>query len=243
MRARGGSEHIAKSEVPRGERVNRAYQKLRDLIVRGRLAPGTRIIETEIAARLGVSRTPVRSALQRLQQEGYIVTPDSGRQSRPTVAPLTKEDARELFLIVGAIESLAGRLAAGLPDDRRSVLAAELQRYNTELSIAASAERPDENRVFDLDMGFHRCYVEAGGGPRLIALHDAIKPQAERYERLYISALLDEIHTSVKEHEAIIQGIRDGDGPAAQLAIETNWRNAAERLSKVIESMGERGSW
>jgi DNA-binding GntR family transcriptional regulator len=54
---------------------------------------------------------------------------------------------------------------------------------------------------------------------------------------------MDEIHTSVKEHEAIIRGIRDGDGPAAQLAIETNWRNAAERLSKVIDSMGERGSW
>jgi DNA-binding GntR family transcriptional regulator len=243
MRARGGSEHIAKGEVPRGERVNRAYQKLRDLIVRGRLAPGTRIIETEIAARLGVSRTPVRSALQRLQQEGYIVAPDAGRQSRPTVAPLTKEDARELFLIVGAIESLAGRLAAGLPIPRRAILVAELKRYNSDLSTTASADRPDENRIFDLDMGFHRRYVEVGGGPRLIALHDAIKPQADRYERLYISALMDEIHTSVAEHEAIIRGIEAGDGPAAQLAIETNWRNAAERLSKVIDSMGERGSW
>src|SRR5690606_27538575 len=143
----------------------------------------------EIATRLGVSRTPVRSALQRLQQEGYIVGSDSGRQSRPTIAPLTKEDARELFRIVGAVESLAGRQAAELPLAYRVLLSDELERYNAELSAAASAPKPDDNRVFDLDMGFHRRYVEAGAGPRLLALHDAIKPQAERYERLYISAL------------------------------------------------------
>lgn len=243
MRSSLGTDHVAAGDVPRGERVNRAYQLLRELIVRGRLAPGTRIIETEIATRLGVSRTPVRSALQRLQQEGYIVGSDAGRQSRPTIAPLTKEDARELFLIVGAIESLAGRLAAQLPVGPRMLLAETLRRYNTDLAESASAPRPDENRVFDLDMGFHRLYVEAGGGPRLIALHDAIKPQAERYERLYISALMDEIQTSVAEHEAIVAGIEAGDGPAAQLAIETNWSNAAERLARVIASMGERGSW
>jgi len=238
-----GRNDTAPGVVPRGERVNRAYQQLRELIVRGRLAPGTRIIETEIATRLGVSRTPVRSALQRLQQEGYIVGSDAGRQSRPTIAPLTKEDARELFHIVGAMESLAGRIAAQLPIGPRLLLVEALKRYNTDLAAAASAQRPDENRVFDLDMGFHRAYVEASAGPRLLALHDAIKPQAERYERLYISALLDELHTSVAEHEAIIAAIEAGDGRAAQLAIETNWSNAAERLARVIESMGERGSW
>jgi len=118
-----------------------------------------------------------------------------------------------------------------------------LKRCNAELAEAASSPRSDENRVFDLDFGFHRMYVEAAAGPRLLALHDAIKPQAERYERLYISALMDEIQTSVAEHAAIIAGIEAGDGRAAQLAVETNWRNAAERLARVIESMGERGSW
>lgn len=194
--------------------------------------------------RLGISRTPVRSALQRLQQEGYIVVSEAaGRQARPTVAPLTKEDARELFYIVGAMEALAGRLAAQLPQGPRLLLVEAMKRCNAKLADASSAPRPDENRVFDLELAFHRMYVEASAGPRLLALHDAIKPQAERYERLYISALMDEIRTSVAEHEAIIEAIEAGDGRAAQLAIETNWRNAAERLARVIESMGERGSW
>ncbi|MCY3548496.1 MAG: GntR family transcriptional regulator [Gemmatimonadetes bacterium] len=83
------------------DRGTQAYQHLRELIVHGRLAPGSRLIETEVAERLGLSRTPVRSALQRLMQEGYISDPGTGRQSRPYVAPLTQDDAFELLHIVG----------------------------------------------------------------------------------------------------------------------------------------------
>ena len=88
-------------------RPQQVYERLRELIIDGRLAPGTRIVETDVAARLGVSRTPVRGALQRLQQEGFVVDSPTLQQTRPTVAPLTSEDARELFLLVGALEGLA----------------------------------------------------------------------------------------------------------------------------------------
>src|SRR6478672_9936126 len=93
-------------------RPQQVYERLRELIVDGRLAPGTRIVETEVAERLGVSRTPVRGALQRLQQEGYVVDSPTLQQTRPTVAPLTSEDAHELFLLVGALEGLAASRAA-----------------------------------------------------------------------------------------------------------------------------------
>ena len=77
------------STMARGERPLVVYEQLRDLIVHGHLAPGSRIVESDVAGRLGVSRTPVRGALQRLQQEGYIVDPSGGRLARPTVSPLT----------------------------------------------------------------------------------------------------------------------------------------------------------
>src|SRR5688572_14725654 len=101
-------------------RPDQVYQKLRQLIIDGRLAPGTRVIETDVAERLGVSRTPVRGALQRLQQEGYIIASGTGQQSRLAVAPLTQEDARELFAIVGEIEGLGARWSAELAEDSRS---------------------------------------------------------------------------------------------------------------------------
>ena len=80
-------------------------------------------------------------------------------------------------------------------------------------------------------------------GPRLLTLHRAIKPQSERYSRLYISVLLDEMSNSVKEHEAIARSIAEGDPDAAQRAVEKNWNNAAARLARIIAQHGERGSW
>jgi DNA-binding GntR family transcriptional regulator len=211
--------------------------------VSGRLAPGSRIIESEIADRLGVSRTPARSALHRLQQEGYVVALDRAKERRLVVAPLTQDDARELFQIVGRLESLAARLTADLEAAERGVVTWRLRELNAELAQVASEARPDPRRIFELDTAFHRAYVEAGAGPRLLALHDATKPQAERYIRLYTSSLVDEIRTSVDEHEVIVHAIDAGDVEAAQEAVEANWRNAARRLSRVIATLGERGSW
>ncbi len=233
----------AAPRAARGDRIARAYERLRELIVSGRLAPGSRIIESDIAERLGVSRTPVRSALHRLQQEGYITGVARGTEPRLTVAPLTQDDARDLFAIIGAIEGLAAQQAAGLARTARAVLVATLRQLNAGLRQAAEGPRPDPMRIFDLDTSFHRSYVEAGAGLRLLALHDAIKPQAERYVRLYTSALVDEIARSVVEHERIIQQIAAGSSEGARRAVHRNWRNAAGRLGKVIRTLGERGSW
>ena len=207
----------------------------------GHLPPGARIAERAVAERLGLSRTPVRSALHRLQQEGFVSSVGRGQDQRLIVAPLTLEDGREVILIVAHLEGLAAHTAALLPDDRRKTIVARLREINREL--AAESKRREFMRIFDLDVAFHRAYVEDVVGPRLLALHRSIKPQIERYTRLYISSLVDTLPTSVKEHEVIIRAIAAGDAATAQHAVETNWRNAAERLAKVIATLGERGSW
>jgi DNA-binding GntR family transcriptional regulator len=227
----------------RSARPEFVYRKLRELIVRGQLAPGTRIVETDVANRLSVSRTPVRGALQRLQQEGYIMDTPLLQQSRPMVAPLTREDANELFSIVAELEGLAARFAASAPASRREALTDELTSINEQFKRAADARQQNHNRLWELDERFHRCYVEAGAGPRLIALHNAVKPQAERYERLYVSLLSRDLTPSVMEHMAIIRAIKSGKPDVAQAAVQTNWRNAARRLGAVIENVGERGRW
>jgi DNA-binding GntR family transcriptional regulator len=220
-----------------------AYDRLRELIVHGQLAPGSRIIETEIAQRLGVSRTPIRSALQRLQQEGFILGGRDGERSRASVAPLTRDDARELFEIVGALEGLAAAHSARLPPGERIRLVERLNTANEDLHQLETRANPDRRRYFDLDSAFHRVYTDAGSGHRLSNLHDSVKTQAERYIRLYASVLTGEIGTSVKEHRQIIEAIRIGSPDQAQEFVFQNWRNAAERLNRVIDSVGERGSW
>ena len=221
----------------------KAYAELRELIVHGRLAPGGRVIESELAERLGISRTPVRSALHRLQGEGYVTARRGGRRTQLSVAPLTREDGRELFWIVGELEALAAHWVARGDAAARRETAEALRRINDELLDASNAEPPDPARLFDLHTRFHQAYVDACGGPRVQAMHAVVKPQAERYRRLYSTAMGGHIHASLAEHEAIARCIAQGDPEAAELAVKANWRNAAGRLARVIERVGERGSW
>lgn len=223
--------------------VTQAYSRVRELIRTGRLAPGARIVESEIAERLEISRTPVRSALQRLLQEGWIVAGEGGKQLRLAVSPLTQADARELFLIIGAIEGLAAARAAGLPARRRTELAAELRRLNDELRTEAASEDADPRRVYELHSHFHVRLVDAIEAPRLRALHRAIKPQAYRYRDLYSNALVPVTPLAASEHDAVLSAIADGDAERAEHATRTNWSNAADRMAAIIARQGEKGSW
>lgn len=219
------------------------FRKLRGLIVRGHLAPGSRLVETELADRLGVSRTPVRSALQRLRQEGYVVSVGDGQRSGSAVEPLTAEDARELLYILGMLEALAARQCAEADAERRGEVADRLDRLNEQLTEAARAEPAEPQRILTLDDRFHAHYVEAGAGARLKTIHGTLRPHKERYMRFYMSGLIDEVETSIREHEQIVDGIRRGDPAAAEEAAKVTWRNGAKRLTSVIEKRGELGSW
>jgi len=226
------------------DHVSHVYQQLRRLIVSGQLPPGARIAERAVVARMGLSRTPVRSALHRLQQEGFVASVGRTGDQRLIVTPLTQHDGRELFLIVGHLEGLAAREAASLPADERKLLVKQLRAKNKALSVAARQRGYDSAAsVMELDEDFHRGYVEHVVGPRLRALHRSTKPQIERYVRLYVNVLIDTLPTSVKEHDVIIDAIARGNAEAAQRAVETNWRNAAVRLTRMIGQHGERGIW
>ncbi len=214
------------------------------MIIRGLLAPGSRVIEGELAERLGVSRTPVRGALQMLQKEGYVISTSNGqRKTSLTVAPLTKQDAIELFRIVARLEGLAARTAAEIDGSRQNKLLEELVRVNDKLRELAETSRNDANLIFELDMTFHELIADAGFGPRLWSLHASIKPQTERYMRLYAGAIVDQLGISVREHLSIVHAIRSADPDAAERAVQLNWENGAQRMGRVIDALGERGSW
>ena len=235
------SPRAAKAE--HGTSVDSAFLRIRDLIIHGRMAPGMWIVEGDLCEHLNMSRTPVRGALYLLQREGYIIEHRNGAKSRMVVAPLTKEDADELYPLIARIEGLAGRRAAALPEAERARLVAPLREINATLTAIAADSSQHGTRIFDLDHEFHRIVVSAGSGQRLSALHRAIEPQTERYWRLYSSSITHQLAYSVKEHEEIIAALAAGDPDRLELALKENWERGCDRLTNVIEIFGERGSW
>src|SRR4029450_4541059 len=119
--ADGGSEYERQGGAParidithaimytllRFEMKDRAYTQLRDLIVSGRIPPGSRLIEVEFARRLSVSRTPTREAMRRLAQGGLAQIVGDGAKTQIAVAPVTRDDLLDLFNIIGALEGIA----------------------------------------------------------------------------------------------------------------------------------------
>ena len=231
------------AKAQHGTSLATAFRDIRELIVHGKMSPGTWIIESEVAERLNMSRTPVRAAIQRLQREGYVLERRNVAKSRMVVAPLTKEDANELYMIVGHTEGIAGRNLAQMPASTRKEIGVKLTAINEKLLAIAEGRGGKSGEIFELDRTFHHLIVEAGAGPRLSTLHAAIIPQTERYWRLYASSIINDLHLSVAEHAKIIEGVITGDIDSVERGLQQNWSEGAVRLGRVIEVFGERGSW
>jgi DNA-binding GntR family transcriptional regulator len=222
-----------------------AHARLRDSIVTLRLAPGAPLAEVEVCRRLGISRTPVRAALARLRQEGLVETTGTTRPGRVRVTPLTAADMRELFLMVGALDGVAARLAAGLTAARREAVVRDAEEINRRLRALSVTDASDIRAAQDLDVRFHRCYEQAGSGPRLLAKLAALHARRERYVRVYTEALVHthSVQESLGEHGAIVAAIAAGDADAAERSAVFNYRNALERYWRIVAIHGDRSSW
>ena len=111
---------------PADSRAPATYETILELIVQNELAPGSRLIETDLVERLGVERRAVRAMLQRLEHEGLVTRLDGGR-ARWVVSPLTLRDFIELMEIMAELEGLAARRAANLPLPARKKLVEKLR--------------------------------------------------------------------------------------------------------------------
>jgi DNA-binding GntR family transcriptional regulator len=218
-------------------RISRAYEQLYQLIVYGRLPPGARIAEGPLAEMLGVSRTPVREALQRLRQEGLLleVGGGSGLRGRLAVAPLQRERMEELYALAGAIEALAVRGLSKVEGAQREEVARELEKVERAFHAEARRRAPEYDRLFELHQAFHRTLVEAGAGPETRAVLRAIKPQMDRYEWFYAPMAGPDFTPTRNEHAAIVQAVRRGDAQELENTVRANWLNAAQRLGPLIE--------
>ena len=230
------------SDAVYGQLPDRIYSQLRDQIIRGRLAPGSRLVEAELALRFAVSRTPVRETLARLVRDTYVVTTGSGRRTRFLVAPLLTDALTELWSIVGALEGLAIHSIATMSLDDRTTLVSDLTRLNREIEAAAAARPRDIDHLGNLMSDFHLCFMDRCAGPWLRSLYAGIRPHVQRYEWAYGAQADSTYQPSIGEHQEIIEAIAAIDPEAARKRIERHWANGAKRTVAKIGRLRTQGA-
>jgi DNA-binding GntR family transcriptional regulator len=210
------------------------YAQLRRLIICGAIAPGIRVSEAELSARLKVSRTPVREAMRRLLAEGLLVNDGGGARPRMAVAPVGPVDVVELYQAAGALEGIVARRVAVLSAGTRRELAAEMRRRDAAFR-AATKQRPlDFDALFERHDAFHQALRDACAGATILALFAMMRPRLDRYEWLYAPLIGPDFSATYAEHAAIVEAVRDGSAAAAERAVRENWFNGGDRLAAVL---------
>jgi DNA-binding GntR family transcriptional regulator len=203
-------------------------------VVRGRLKPGQGVPEAELALKFGVSRTPVREALDRLEHEGYLVPSTAGRRTELMVAPLDLDVVRDLWTLIGAIEGVAILAIAGIGRNARRQLAAAMAEINDELA-AESARRPmDVDRVSELMSEFHQVFMDLCASRHTLATYQTLRPHVQRYEWAYGSRSGARFKTSILEHRQIIDAVGRGNGARARLLLELHWAGGIPRTTELL---------
>jgi DNA-binding GntR family transcriptional regulator len=230
------------ADAERALQSDTTYEQLRSRIESGQLAPGTRIVETDLVSRLGVSRPTMRAAVQRLRADGLLVR-RHGAGSRWIVSPLTSADVREIALIMGLLEGAAVRSICRLANAARRRRIAELRELNGQIRRLNTADPPEIGRITELGDRFHRALVDESDLPRLRAYCDSMRVHVRRYVAAYLAHVSHRGSSSSDEHQDIIEAIARGDADGAETAVRANWTHSAERYADAIERVGERGVW
>jgi len=202
-------------------------ETLRDAILDSQLAPGTWLREEELARYFGVSRTPVREALQVLRSEGLVeAAPNLGAR----VAALTTDDVLALYLVREVLDGLAARLAT------TRMSPAQWERIDVILDeMQAAAVVEDTERLAELNLQFHRLIRQAANNTYLNRFMEQVEHGVQRFSDTifaYPGRGLD----AVREHHEICDAMRAGDSARAErLAIEHAQRARQLKLKMLIE--------
>lgn len=201
------------------------FNTLREAILNGEIKPGERLMELQLAAKLGVSRTPIREAIRMLVQEGLAVTvPRKGAE----VAKMTEKDMEDVLIIRAALDELAVELACdAITEEQFKQLQGARRTFENSLKTG------DLRKIAAADVKFHDVIYQATGNARLVAMLNNLREQMYRYRIEYLKdeASYPEL---VREHKAIIEGIRNRDKEHVTEVMQKHIINQATAIKNMI---------
>jgi len=194
---------------------DRAYATIRNMILSGELPAGTQLGEEALAEKCGVSRTPVRDALRRLESDMLVARTDT---QRTFVAEWSLDDVRDAFDLRAMLEAYAARRAAErmTPDSL-----ARLRMANTQIAQAIAQPRPDVTAFLEGNRVFHGAILEVAGSRRLVAQLGSLVEQPVVWRTAHHYGP-DALHRSWSEHEELIAAFARRDGSWAQAIMSSH---------------------
>jgi|SRR5580704_5764925 DNA-binding GntR family transcriptional regulator len=222
---KGSGVSVFDMDLTRGEE---AYQKIRRCILRGEFAPAASLSEYGLAAQLKLSRTPVREALTRLEQDGMVHT-ITGRGT--FVAQLTPHDVMEIYEVREQLESYAARVAAERMD---TAGICELEHVIQRMHEGAAAGYANE--TFETDINLHKSILQATQNNRMIAILATLDDQMHRIRSMWprTPRWLD---GTLAEHESIVERIKNRDPNGAEAAMRNHLRSSCEHAIRFLMPM------
>ncbi|MFF8606942.1 GntR family transcriptional regulator [Streptomyces sp. NPDC015346] len=218
------SSAVQKRRPPTAQQF--VLEELRRAITGGELRPGDQIRQDALAARLDVSRVPLREALKILEGEGLVV---HHVHRGYFVAELSLADLEEVYRIRELLETEAVRVAVARAEDG---LTARLERIQREVERAADAG--DVTEMAAANRRFHFTLIEASGMPRLVRLIGTLWDATDAYRSLYYT---EHPHRelAVREHRAVISAVRHGDTAAAVQWLTEHRAHAVAALREILD--------
>lgn len=211
----------------RGQTSGTALETLRDLIVHGELAPGSRLNERLLCERLGVSRTPLREAFKALASEGLVeLHPNRGA----AVAPVTVARVREIFQVMGALESLAGQLACTAVTEADI---AELRALHWQM--VAQHQRGDLTGYFRTNQDVHLRIVDLGGNAALSATYRQLNAHVRRARHM-ANLSAERWEQAVDEHERMMEALAARDASRLQALLAEHLGNKGLSVIATLQA-------
>jgi DNA-binding GntR family transcriptional regulator len=194
-----------------------ASERLRELIVTGKLRPNQRLVESEVAKKLGISRTPVREALKRLEGQGYLSKLPRGGM---IVTDHSPSQIRNVYEIREALETMAIRLACQRATQEQVDKAAEYHACSFE-----AIRNRDVNQFIELNSAFHNELLSACGNEQLWSLIQTFRDQFfdRRLVRVFTAG---DWRANFMQHGRILEAVRQRDGRLAEKAVRKHTRTA-----------------
>lgn len=204
--------------TPRKLLRDEAYDRISSAIVRGEFKPGEKLTDTVIAQWLGISRTPVREALARLERSGLVRTVPGRITIVSSIDPKTTNHA---VLVAEALHTLAVREAAIhiTDEDVQQMLLANKQ-------LQQALEQSDAGQAIEADDAFHQVAIHRVDNPTLVNALEQVMPLLRRAEYFHFDSLLTP--DSVEQHAKIVAALKDHDAQRAAEASRENWLTLSE---------------